>query len=325
MRSLKNQVTLLVMGIIALVTMIVILVFFLQARPILLMNTETEAKRDIAAAEAIIDLKHPGPWHTRGGILYKGQAEVNNNYFLVDYIKELTGASCSIYLNNVCVSTTEIDGDCYIRAVDQSVPKEVRSKVLEAGQIYLGQAEVEGRVSQAAYKPIINDDGQVIGVLYIGTRSSLYNSIIYGSMKTIGIAGLILAVLIALITRYFVDRKLVKSKPLREVDAEIWRSPKQELVHNSIKDNDFDMLDTLLDWQQELPKGLNPLTLKEILLFLLENDGDEVTVKDVSKSMSLSTVTVRRYLDYMEECGLVDVEQEYGSVGRPLKLYKLKG
>jgi methyl-accepting chemotaxis protein len=112
---------------------------------------------------------------------------------------------------------------------------------------------------------------------------------------------------------------------LREVDAEIWRSPKQELVHNSIKDNDFDMLDTLLDWQQELPKGLNPLTLKEILLFLLENDGDEVTVKDVSKSMSLSTVTVRRYLDYMEECGLVDVEQEYGSVGRPLKLYKLKG
>ncbi len=136
---------------------------------------------------------------------------------------------------------------------------------------------------------------------------------------------IILAVLIALITRYFVDRKLVKSKPLREVDAEIWRSPKQELVHNSIKDNDFDMLDTLLDWQQELPKGLNPLTLKEILLFLLENDGDEVTVKDVSKSMSLSTVTVRRYLDYMEECGLVDVEQEYGSVGRPLKLYKLKG
>lgn len=61
MRSLKNQVTLLVMGIIALVTMIVILVFYLQARPILLMNTETEAKRDIAAAEAIIDLKHPGP------------------------------------------------------------------------------------------------------------------------------------------------------------------------------------------------------------------------------------------------------------------------
>jgi methyl-accepting chemotaxis protein len=40
--------------------------------------------------------------------------------------------------------------------------------------------------------------------------------------------------------------------------------------------------------------------------------------------MSLSTVTVRRYLDYMEECGLVDVEQEYGAVGRPLKIYRLK-
>ncbi len=148
-RSLKNQVTLLVMGIIVLVTMIIISVFYLQARPILLMNTETEAKRDIATAEAIIELKYPGSWHTRGGILYKGQAEFNNNYVLVDHIKELTGASCSIYLNNICVSTTEIDEDCYIRAVDKPIPKEVRSKVLEAGQNYLGQTEEEGRVSQA--------------------------------------------------------------------------------------------------------------------------------------------------------------------------------
>lgn len=60
MRSPKNRVTLIVIGIVALVTMVVILVFHLQAKPILLMNMENKANRDIAVAEAIIDLKYPG-------------------------------------------------------------------------------------------------------------------------------------------------------------------------------------------------------------------------------------------------------------------------
>lgn len=324
MCSLKNQSTILVMGHIILVTMIFILVFYLQAKPIVLKDTEKEAKRDIAVAEEIIDLKYPGSWHSSQGILYKGQTEINNNYVLVDHIKELTGASCSIYLNNICVSTTEIEGDCNIRAVGKPVPKEVKSNILEEGEYYLGEAESAGKIYQKAYKPIINDEGRVIGVLSIGTQRSLYNSIIYGSMKMIGLAGLILALLTWLVTRFLVARRSIKS--LREVDVEIksLSLPQQEQVYDNNKDNDFEMSNTLLDLQQELPKGLSPITLKEIVLFLIEKEGNEVTVKDVSKAISLSTVTVRRYLDYLEECGLVDVEQEYGSVGRPLRIYKLK-
>lgn len=331
MHSLKNRIAIVVMGVILLITMIIILVFYLQAKPVVLKNTESEAKRDIAAAEAIIDLKCPGDWQAREGILYKGQVEVTNNYVLVDSVKDLSGASCSIYLNNVCVSTTVREGECEIRAVDRPIPKEVRSKVIVAGQNYLGQTEETSGAGYAAYKPLINGDGQVIGALYIGTEGDLYNGIVYGSMRTIGITGLILAALMALIVRFFIVGKFDKAKPRREADAKIWKSPAPEQLHkssdneNSSKNNDvLEMLDALLDTQQELPKGLNALTLKEIYLFLLENAGDEVTVKDVSKSISLSTVTVRRYLDYMEECGMVDVEQEYGSVGRPLRIYRLK-
>ncbi|CEO90363.1 MAG TPA: hypothetical protein GX520_08055 [Syntrophaceticus sp.] len=320
MRSPKNRVTLIVIGIVALVTMVVILVFHLQAKPILLMNMENKANRDIAVAEAIIDLKYPGSWQAKEGVLYKGQTKINDNFVLVDYIKELTGASCSIYLNNRCVSTTVIGGDCDARAVNRPIPTEARSKVFETGQNYLGQAVEEGRFCSAVYKPIINDEGQIIGVLYIGTQDTLYESIIYGSPITIGIAGLILAVLIALTARFLVTRKLDKILP-----TEISRLPKQEQAHdNNDKDVDFEMFDAVFDLEQELPKGLNSLTLKEIFSVLLEDGGKEVTVKDVSESMSLSTVTVRRYLDYMEECGLVDVEQEYGAVGRPLKIYRLK-
>jgi methyl-accepting chemotaxis protein len=44
----------------------------------------------------------------------------------------------------------------------------------------------------------------------------------------------------------------------------------------------------------------------------------------VAEGASLSKVTIRRYFDYLEQCGLVEMEQRYGSVGRPLRIYRLK-
>lgn len=376
MRSIKNQITLIVLGVIVLLTMALMFVFYLQVQFIVQKETKNEAKRHLATAEAIIDLRCPGSWYVKGDTLYKGQTEINNNFVLVDNIKELTGGTCSIYLNNVCVATTVIDGACNIRAVGKPVPKEVKSETLEAGHYYLGQAEIEEKINQTAYKPIINDEGQALGVLYIGTKRTLYNSIIYRSLKMIGLAGLILALLVGLLTRIFTDRTLVK--PLQELikgiqeaaacraveplkikssneigeltkvfnrmleaqeapnkmhknekqpplDANIGKFTIQEQVHGrSNVDSDIDLIDTFLDSQKELPKGLNPITLKEIVLFLKEKEVNEVTVKDVSNEISLSDVTVRRYLDFLDESGIVEIEQQYGSVGRPLRIYKLK-
>ena len=49
-----------------------------------------------------------------------------------------------------------------------------------------------------------------------------------------------------------------------------------------------------------------------------------MTVEDASNALSLSKVTVRRYFNFLEEYELVDIEQRYGTVGRPLKIYTLK-
>lgn len=368
MRSLKNQITLIMIGIIVLVTMIFMCAFYLQVKSTVRRETETEAVRDITAAETIIDLKYPGPWHAKGNILYKGEAVISNNFELVDNIKKVTGNTCSIYLNGICVATTLLDSDCNIRAVGKPVPREVESNILEAERYYLGQAEIEGKTNQIAYRPIINNHGQAIGVIYIGTAETLYNSIINDAIKIIGLVGLILALLIGLLTRTFVSRTLVKplqellegiqkalqraGKPLKirgsdeigelsqainqmlaEVqgdpgwlhknDAQLSVDADQDILYAREQD-DFELLDTFLEGQQELPKGLNPITLKEIVLLLKEEDVREVTAKDLSKDISLSEVTVRRYLDFLEECGLVEIEQQYGSVGRPLRIYKLK-
>lgn len=398
MRSLKAQFTLLVMGSIVLLTLSLMFAFYLQTRYTAIMAAETKAKSDLATAEAIIDLKYPGPWHVEDGILYKGKTKINNNFYIVDYIAKLTGDSCTIFLNNVRVTTTvrEKNGN---RAIGTQASPEVTNKVLGARQEYIGEAVVVGNLYQTAYKPIMDDNNKVIGMLYVGAPKTLYHTILYGSLRTMALAGFLCTLLIGIAAWSFITRTVVE--PLQEViqgtrnaaanraghplavhgSAEIWEltqavnqilsqfqaltdrlskeniatqqqddasmSPtqdklqglgvlrlqidrtgddqlSQDTVEIGGEEKDVEWLDSLLPTTIDLPKGLNRVTLKEVMLYMKQREGEEFTIQDVSEDLSLSKVTVRRYLDYLEQRGVVDVEQKYGSVGRPLRIYKFK-
>ncbi|MGC7871155.1 cache domain-containing protein [Desulfosporosinus sp. SYSU MS00001] len=74
--------------------------------------------------------------------------------------------------------------------------------------------------------------------------------------------------------------------------------------------------------QEGLPKGLNVITLKQILAFLSET-AEPVSAETVAEGVRLTRVTVRRYLDYLELRKILDTELKYGTVGRPVKLFQL--
>lgn len=75
--------------------------------------------------------------------------------------------------------------------------------------------------------------------------------------------------------------------------------------------------------EEELPKGLQESTLKQILAYLEENPGP-ASSEEIGEGLNITRVTAKRYLDFLEKVGLVEVEMKYGTVGRPVKLYKLK-
>lgn len=70
-----------------------------------------------------------------------------------------------------------------------------------------------------------------------------------------------------------------------------------------------------------LQKGLHPKTLNRIRDFLKSNP-DYFTSEEIANEISLTKVTIRRYLEYLESTGEVKLEIEYGAVGRPTHLYK---
>ncbi|WP_377891031.1 response regulator [Alkalihalobacillus sp. R86527] len=73
---------------------------------------------------------------------------------------------------------------------------------------------------------------------------------------------------------------------------------------------------------EELPKGLNKQTLKQIVSYLNVQD-EALTAEETADGVGIARVTARRYLDYLQKSGQVEIDIQYGGVGRPLNRYTL--
>ncbi len=71
---------------------------------------------------------------------------------------------------------------------------------------------------------------------------------------------------------------------------------------------------------EELPKGLNEVTLRQIFLYLVKKK-DSLSAEEVAEGVGIARVTARRYLEYLAKIGKLQLEIQYGSVGRPINRY----
>lgn len=75
---------------------------------------------------------------------------------------------------------------------------------------------------------------------------------------------------------------------------------------------------------EELPKGLNRKTLEMVREFLQEHADQSYTSENIASLVGVSRITVRRYVNYMVECGELDSRIDYHTGGRPGILYRIR-
>ena len=76
--------------------------------------------------------------------------------------------------------------------------------------------------------------------------------------------------------------------------------------------------------EDALPKGLQQGTLSTILQVLRAEPKAAHSCESLSKAVGLSSVTVRRYLNYLVKTNYLDVQVCYETGGRPSLLYVLR-
>ena len=77
--------------------------------------------------------------------------------------------------------------------------------------------------------------------------------------------------------------------------------------------------------QEELDKVIHPVTLEIICSFLREHKSEKLSIEDIAKNVSLSRVTLRRYMNYLIDKNSVIGGVDYSTGGRPSAVYTYIG
>ena len=103
-------------------------------------------------------------------------------------------------------------------------------------------------------------------------------------------------------------------------DTHVWTQDKVDILlcphKHYIVDNDS---------SEPKTSKINTGTLANIREFMSANKGKKFPLVAVSKSVDLSTVTVRRYLKYLNSLGEVDITLDCKTGGRPSEVFEYVG
>jgi len=130
----------------------------------------------------------------------------NNDFTLVDRIKDVAGIdTVTVFFGDLRVSTNVMNRDG-TRAVGTRVSQEVYDIVLNQNTFYPGRAFVVNEWFITRYEPLQDHQGQVVGMLYVGARESVFQALLQAfnnRVALIALVSLLLAGLIAIpITRF---------------------------------------------------------------------------------------------------------------------------
>lgn len=213
-----------------------------------------KANSDLRTTYAWIDEKFPGDWHIKEGELFKGETRINENFELVDEVAQMIDGTVTIFQGDTRVATTvTIDNE---RAVGTKASEEVLNKVLQNGEVFYGEANVAGEMLQTAYMPIKDQNGEIIGMWYVGVSQELIDSTVSATMFTINIVNVI--IVIATVIAMLVFTKYQIANRLKRVASALEKAGNGDFT-NELEDKSNDEIGILVKSYMKMKQNLSNL------------------------------------------------------------------
>jgi len=156
------------------------------------------------------------------GVLYGGVL-LNRNYSIVDKVKDIVYqglkykgkdvGTVTVFQGDLRVSTNVADADGQ-RAIGTRVSEDVYNQVLGSGKAWTDSAFVVSDWYKTAYEPIKDIDGQIIGMLYVGTLEQPFNDIARNTMLMF-LAIIAVVTVLAVVFSFIIATRI--SRPLTDV------------------------------------------------------------------------------------------------------------
>jgi len=137
--------------------------------------------------------------------LLAGSYALNNNEELPDKLKELCGGTATIFMGDERISTNIVKPDGS-RAVGTRLSGPAYAAVLQKGESYRGVADILGTPYFTAYDPIKDRNGAVIGIVYVGVKTSEFYAAYHHLQIVVAVMALVVLLCAAIISWLVINR-----------------------------------------------------------------------------------------------------------------------
>ena len=217
--SIRKKISLLIFSCILLLTSLLAGINYYVAKKNLLESANTKLLSDIQVSYEYLNAKFPGDWSIKNNQLYKGDVNMVENFEIADKVGELTnGNAVSIFQNDTRISTNIVENG--ERALNTKVSDEVATVVLGEKKRFIGSASVLGNMHQAAYDPILDSKGDVIGVWATAVPTAPYISIATKSALENVAVSLGIAILLIVGISWFLQRQIINPINILSTNAQ---------------------------------------------------------------------------------------------------------
>jgi len=157
------------------------------------------------------------------------------NTNMIDQITKVTGETASIYaydeaskvFSEATTSIAKPDGTRTALTLDKTDPAYA---TIISGKTYMGETTILGVPYFSTYQPIVNPDGAIIGILYVGVEKARFLAVQQKTLKMLFlVSGIVFGVVGVLI--FFISRMLIKPIPrLARIMEEVKENPEDVVV-----------------------------------------------------------------------------------------------
>lgn len=173
----KISYTLQAIGLIPLLVLGIVMLFFTSQwfTRIMYREVESELYDATKSATTLLNAAYPGDYHLEGDVaylLYKGDTDITREYALLDQFKEDTGLDITLFYQDTRILTTLYNSQGE-RIVGSGAPDVVIRDVLNTGEDHFyTHTLINGKAYFSYYSPVRNQDGSVVGILFVGKSSA---------------------------------------------------------------------------------------------------------------------------------------------------------
>lgn len=204
----------------------ILIIFFSTYAFSYTMNKEVATGLEDAANLCInlFDVAYPGDYqliesksgsHT-GYSLYKGNVDITTNHHILDQIKASTEMDVTLFYQDTRILTTITNWSSQ-RIIGTGAPDIVVEEVLRQNEArFYDNVIINGTSYFAYYAPLINSDGTVVGMMFIGKPAETVNNMVNNSIYPIIIVGIVALILASIVSFTYAKNFLVSLQKLKE-------------------------------------------------------------------------------------------------------------